>query len=355
MPAQRKNLWLWLAVGAAVLGAKYLFPLLLPFALGAATAAAAEPLVALLNRSAHLPRGAAAGIGVTGALIILSGLLSLMGALAVKEIGALAGALPDVQQTARQGILFLRDWLIGLTQTAPEGIQPQLTGSVLRLFGNSSTVLDQALGQLPALAGAVLGAIPDGALGIGTGILSAFMISARLPAIRDYMARYLDKTAAALPLLRHIRHSLGSWLRAQLLLAAVTFAISSVGLLFLRVSHPLLLGFLIAVVDAVPLLGTGTVLIPWALVELIRRQYGIAAGLFILYAAAALTRTVLEPRLVGKQLGLDPLVTLLALYIGFRLWGIPGMLFAPLTAATAKEIFLARSDPSVLDNPAGRD
>lgn len=352
--SRRNILYIGLGAVAAVLGMKYLFPLLLPFLLGAALAAAAEPLVSLLTRSARMPRGAAAGIGVTATLIALSGILSLLGALAVKQLSALARALPDVQQTAQQGILYLRDWLVGLTQAAPEGIQPQLTQSVLRLFGSSSAVLEQALGHLPAIAKTLLGAIPDGALGLGAGVLSAFMISARMPRIKQALAKRFSKSETYLSLLRHIRKSLGFWLRAQSLLALITFAIGSLGLLLLGIPHPLLLAFLIAVVDAVPLLGTGTVLIPWALVELLRGQYGTAIGLFVLYGVAAMTRTVLEPRLVGKQLGLDPLVTLLALYVGFRLWGILGMILAPLAAATVKEFFSARSDPSVLDNSPGQ-
>ena len=99
---------------------------------------------------------------------------------------------------------------------------------------------------------------------------------------------------------------------------------------------PLWSGF-IAIVDAVPLLGTGTVLIPWSVVSLLQHRQLQAIGLLILYGITFLTRTALEPRLVGRQLGLDPLLTLAALYVGFLFWGIGGMLLAPLTCVVVKE------------------
>ena len=94
-------------------------------------------------------------------------------------------------------------------------------------------------------------------------------------------------------------------------------------------------GFLIALVDAVPLLGTGIIMLPWAAVCFLQQAPVRGIGLVAIYAAAVTTRSILEPRLIGRQMGLDPLVTLLALYLGFRLWGVMGMLLAPMAAATA--------------------
>ena len=90
--------------------------------------------------------------------------------------------------------------------------------------------------------------------------------------------------------------------------------------------------------DAVPLLGTGTILIPWAIFSLLQEKTLQALGLLGLYAIAALTRSALEPRLVGRQLGLDPLVTLIALYAGWWFWGFGGMLAAPLLCVVIKEV-----------------
>ena len=95
---------------------------------------------------------------------------------------------------------------------------------------------------------------------------------------------------------------------------------------------------LVAAVDAIPLLGTGTVLIPWALTKLLQGSPLIAAGLVALYLVAMITRTVLEPRFFGRHLGLDPLVMLVFLYFGYRLWGFLGIVISPLLAATTKAL-----------------
>ena len=110
--------------------------------------------------------------------------------------------------------------------------------------------------------------------------------------------------------------------------------------MLLKISPAPLWALGVAVVDALPVLGSGTVLIPWTLLLLIQGQYGQALGMGLVYLAAVVVRSVLEPRLVGRQLGLDPLVTLAAFYAGYRLWGILGMILAPICAAAARSFFV---------------
>ena len=107
----------------------------------------------------------------------------------------------------------------------------------------------------------------------------------------------------------------------------------------LRRPHAVLLGALIAVVDALPVLGSGTVLLPWAAVSLLRGSGGLALGLTVTYAAAAFARSALEPRLLGRQIGLPPLLTLLSLYAGYRLFGLAGMILLPLAVLLAKQVW----------------
>ena len=101
----------------------------------------------------------------------------------------------------------------------------------------------------------------------------------------------------------------------------LTFFLLTIGFFILRVEFPLLLGALIALVDALPMLGTGTVLVPWGLLVMLQGQTALGLGLIALYGVTSLTRSILEPRMVGRQLGLNPLLTLVALYMGYRLWG----------------------------------
>lgn len=325
---------------AVWLGLKYLLPVLLPFLLGTVLALAAEPVVSLGVHRLRLPRWLSAGVGVTATLVLLITTLWLMGALAVRELGHLAGAIPDIQQTAQQGMTMLQDRLVGIADRAPDGLRSLLTQIVLDFFGSGTALLQRVTDRLPGLLTSLLGWIPDGAVGLGTGILAGFMISARLPRIKQFLARRLPLAwrEKYLPALKRMRKALGGWLKAQLKLMAVTYAIVTVGMLILGISYAPVWALLVALVDAVPVLGTGTVLIPWALVALLQGRALQALGLLCVYGAAMLTRTILEPRLVGKHLGLDPLVTLVFFYVGYKFWGVLGMLLAPMLATAAKSL-----------------
>ena len=336
----RKFLRIAAVLAVIWLGIKYLLPLLLPFIMGTVLALAAEPLVGFVNKKCRFPRGLAAGLGVSATLLLFIGILSMLGALAVKELGNLAGAVPQVADTVQSGMGLMQDWLVSLMARMPESVGSYMTGQVLNFFDGGRLLLDQVLQRVPGVVTSVLGWLPDGLLGIGTGIIAAFMISARLPKIKNALARRLPESwqTKYLPMLRRVRSAVTGWLKAQGKLAAVTWALVSLGFLLLQIPYGPLWALLVALVDAVPLLGTGTVLLPWALVEMLQGNYFMAIGLTVLYAATAVTRAVLEPRLVGRQLGLDPLVTLLALYTGYQLWGILGMVAAPMLATVAKTV-----------------
>lgn len=323
------GLVLWLAV-------RYLLPLLLPFLLGAGLALLAEPMVRLLSRRFPLPRGIAAAIGVSMALCFLSLLLFLLAALAVKELQTLAGILPDFGSMAKKGIASLSGWLQGLTGYAPASLREPLSRSIGEFFSGGTALLDRGVGYVLGLAGGILSHLPDGALGIGTAIISGYMISAKLPGIRKRLASLLprERLGQVPEVLDRIRTALGGWLKAQLKLAAVTWAILCAGFLLLRIPYGFLWALLVAALDAFPVLGTGTILLPWSLICLLQSDTPRSIGLLGIYVVVSLTRSVLEPRLVGRHLGLDPLVTLFALYAGYKLAGLPGMLLAPMAAIT---------------------
>lgn len=324
----------------------YLLEPVLPFLFGAALALLAEPAVRFLQRQLRLPRYAAVGIGLSGSLVLGLSLLVLVCSFLIRELGILAGILPDLEESARSGLQTLEDWLLGLAAGTPEGIRPLLTRTVLGLSGSGSSMMNQALGQLPRLAASLLSHLSSGLVGIGTGLLSAFLISARLPQLQQWFHRRLPESwkNRYLPALKNVRHASFCWLKAQLKLSGLTFFIVAAGLMLLRVSYAPIWAFGIALVDAVPLLGTGIILLPWCLISLVRGETMLAAGLLATYGSAALCRAVWEPRLLGKQLGLDPLLTLIALYFGYRAWGVLGMILSPLLAVAA--MGLVRNSPN---------
>lgn len=345
MPVAFVRKILWTALGLCMLWVfvRFALPVFLPFFAGAALAFAAEPAVSFFTKSIRLPRHLASGIGVTGVLVALITLLSLLGAVIVRELGVLAQTLPDIQQTARDGILSLQDQLIGFADAAPEGVRPLLTETVLRFFSDGTAVMDRLTDRIPGVIGSVLGAVPDGALGIGTGILAGFMISARLPLLRVTLKRRIPEKwkMTYIPALKRIRGVLGGWLKAQLILCLVTYGIVTAGFLLMGIPYGFAWAALVAIVDAVPLLGTGTVLVPCALVSFFQGKSLFAVFYLVIYGISAGVRATLEPRLVGKNLGIDPLITLIAIYGGYRFFGFLGLIFAPMAVSAVQQIINA--------------
>lgn len=324
----------------AWLGVRYLLPIVLPFGLGLIFALLAEPGVRFLKNKLHVPRTAASALAVGSGFVMIFVLVWLVGAAAYKEMTILASGLPAFFEQISAVVTRFRDWALGLAARAPEGLTQSLQLWVGNLFANSSVVLEKTASGVLGFVGNLMSGVPDGALLIGTAVLSSFMISAQLPGLKEKCKGLMSKKRLqkGLSTLRRLKGALMGWLKAQVKLSGVTLGITLVGFFLLRVKNPVFWAIITALVDAVPLLGTGTVLIPWCLVTLLQGQTVRALGLLGVYVTAALTRSMLEPRLVGRHLGLNPLLTLIALYAGYRLWGVAGMIFAPVLAVMARQL-----------------
>lgn len=326
-------LFLWL-------GGKILLPLCFPFLLGLGLALLAEPLVGFLSQRLHLPRALAAGIGVTAAFVGLSMVAALFLGFLVRELGVLARIVPNLTDTVDSGLRLLQSWILSLADRTPPSVRALFQQNVTGLFSGGTAFLEKAFGYVLGLAGAILSRVPDSALSLGTAVISGFMISAKLPRIRRWiLSRFpREKLRPLLATLKRVREAVGGWLLAQLRLAGVTLGLLTAGMLLLRIPYGILWALGICLVDAFPVLGTGTVLLPWAMIAYLQGDRARAIGLLGMYVVISVVRSVLEPKLVGKQLGLDPLVTLFALYVGYKLWGIGGMILSPLLAVTVIQL-----------------
>ena len=147
-------------------------------------------------------------------------------------------------------------------------------------------------------------------------------LRARIPSIKR---QFLDKSSR--------------YLRAYVILLLLTFGELFVGLSILRTPYPLLLAIFISILDILPILGVGTILIPWAAVELLfTKDYYTGVGLLIIYVIITVVRQVTEPRIVGGSLGLHPLLTLISMYVGLKLFGFLGALLAPMAIIVLRSL-----------------
>ena len=320
------------------LGFRYLFPLFLPFLLGLVLALASEPCVKFLQRRLGWQRGPAAFVSVTLTLAALLGLLGLGVTVLVRRTASMARSFSGAAEQVTAGLHTLRSWAVDLAGRAPAGLAEPLTRSVEGVFTDGGGLPERLTGAALDLAGRIAQDLPGFLVTLGTALLAAYMLSARLAALRDRVTALPAWQDRWRPALRRLRDAAGQWLRAQVRLSGVTFCIVLGGFFLLGVRSKLPMALLTALVDAVPLLGTGTVLLPWALVSLLGGEPVRAVGLLGVYATAVLIRSSLEPKLVGRQLGLDPLASLAALYAGWRIWGFWGMVLAPILTVTVKEL-----------------
>ena len=324
---------LWLSV-------TYLLPVSLPFLLGTALALLAEPAVRLLTEQLKLRRAAATAIGVTAVFVLSVTVLTLLATFLMRQLAHIGNFGPQLEQSMTQAITAFRRWLLELAPRMPESIHTLIDHLAEDVLSDSSALFSELLSRLPQIATGLVGNLSEWLLGLLTGIISGYMISLRLPKLRQWLRRRLPERwrSRYLPAVRGMKKTLGGWFVAEMKLAAITFLLLLAGLSLLKVDHSLTLAALITLVDAFPVLGVGTVLVPWSILRFVQNDYVPGIGLLALYAAIWLVRSVLEPRLLGKELGLDPLVTLITIYAGFRLWGLGGMLLAPILAMAVTQI-----------------
>lgn len=341
----RKFLSLFFAFFLAWFAVKLLLPLFSPFLFGTALALAAEPVVSILSGRCRLPRTVSAGIGVSLTFGLTCAVLLVFCAFVIRELKFLAAFLPNLTRTLESSIHILRTRLLGLSHKMPDTVQPILQEHIQNLFSSGTAFLDQSVRYILGFAGNLLSHIPDSALTVGTAVLSAYMISSKLPKIKRLCLRQItqERQKRLIDTLKRLKSVILGWLLAQIKLMGITFALLLPGFQLLRMSNPFWLAIAVSVLDAFPVLGTGTILIPWSLIRFLQGDTAQAVGLLGLYATVSLVRSMMEPKLVGRQLGLDPLVTLVALYAGFQLWGVGGMILAPLLTVTAIQVLPDRN------------
>lgn len=329
------------AVAALWVGVVFLLPLVLPFLIALLLARLAQPLAKFLQGRLGLPRWLAAGSVVLGIFCLAGGAVFLLCRSVCGELMRLSQELPALLQALAGPLERLRQWLRELTDRAPAFLGETLRESIDSLFRSGAGLAEKGSAALLSLAARAVTGLPDLFLFVVTTVLATFMLCAQYDAVLAWAARQLPPSwrEKGRAVLESLRTTLVAWLKAQLKLIGITFLLLTMGLMVLGVSYPLLFGGLIALIDALPVFGTGTVLIPWGLISFLRRDVRRGVGLLLLYGAAYLCRTILEPRLVGQQMGLHPLLTLLALYAGYRLLGVAGMLLFPIGAILLKEFW----------------
>lgn len=337
-----KNIWklLLYALGGILgvwLTARFLLPVGLPFLLGWGVSRLSYPLERQLKK--HIPL--ASFLSVTAVAAAVGGIVWLLGLGLFAGLERLSARLPQLLASLSEPVSGLHAALLRLAERLPDGLSAPAVEWLDQFFAGSSVIAGTLSDWVLSLAGRILRSVPDILLFALTLLLSSYLFSSERAALQAFFARHIPEQwqTRGQKILKKLRIALGGYLKTQLRLSLVILGLTAAGLLLLGRRNALPTALLIAVVDALPVFGVGTVLIPWGVISFLRGNTVLGIGLLVLYALCAVSRAFLEPRFLGKQIGLNPLLTLVALYAGYRLFGILGMILLPFAVILLKQLY----------------
>lgn len=338
---QRGTLWLRLGI-RLVLAAlavwlvlnfgRPLLSLFAPFLFALAAAALLNPLVKRLQKLLGWNRQALT-------LLLLLLLFGLIGGGLALLLYATTGQLVSLVQNwsgLLDNLQAVSDQLEALFAHVLSLMPPQITEIVENagdsLFQWLAEAVPAALGNLGLEAGERAMGLPAFCVALIIFVMATFLLTADYPYLRSRYVQHLDESL--LRFLGQLRSTalgaFGGYVKAEFLLSVGVFFILLVGFFLIRQPYGLLLALGLAVMDFIPIIGAGTVMVPWAFVALFTRDFASAAELMAIWGVIALFRRVMEPKFVGDQTGLSPILSLVSIYVGMKLAGVLGMVFGPV-------------------------
>ena len=302
----------------------------MPFVVGWILALLANPLVRFLERRVKLVRRHGSMLIIIAALAIVIGLFYGAGLLVYREMGSFLADAPEIYQSV---IAEIGDALQNgrkLAEYFPQNLQPPLLAFSDNLDGLFGKLVSRAAEPTVQIAGHVAKSIPNLLVNMVIIILSSYLFLADRESIMRWLKEHLP--AFVFRYIEYMKRDakglIGGYFLAQFRIMCVVALILAAGFLVLGVRYGVLLAFLTAILDFLPIFGTGTVLFPWAVVKLFAGEYAYATGLIQLYILTQVVRQIIQPKIVGESMGLPPLMTLFLLYLGFKLRGLTGMILA---------------------------
>ena len=371
------NTAFWVVILAIVyVVLKYLLKLVMPFFIALIVAAVSRPLARLLSsptgkkkvngetvtrpRRFHLPKNFAAILSVVVLYLLIFGLVILLCVRLVNGAIALFSTLPGwYNDVVLPGLETAAEQVMILAEKADEDLleaaEASLPNIISTLGSGVTKVSVTAISWLSSFAGKVPGLLLNGIICL----IATVFISVDFDRISAFIRRLLP--ARPLEVAEEVKDTLidivWQFIKSYFLIFIITLTEITIGLLIIGVKKPVAIAALIAVFDAFPIVGSGMILLPWAVFTMISGPLWKGIGLAILYAVVVIARQIIEPKIVGKHVGLRPLVTLICMFVGSKLFGVLGLFGLPITAAIIADmesrgvIHLFRNDPV----PAGEE
>lgn len=302
----------------------------MPFVIGWLLSAIASPLVNWLEKRVKIMKKLGSVLIIIGVLAALIFLFYFAGSRLWHEMKSLLENLPAMYEDIERGLDEIGNNMAGFFAMLPTGIQNGWHALVNNLDQTAGELISKISEPTISVAGRAAKGIPSMLIATIVTIISSYFFIAEREEVLVWA-----KKAAPDPIVKrmtmvmdNLKYAAGGYFKAQLKIMAVVFIILTVGFLILNVHFSFVFALLIAFLDFLPFFGTGTALIPWAAYKFMVGDYKMMIGLIILYGVTQLVRQLIQPKLVGDSMGLNPLVTLVLLYMGYKTGGVFGMIFA---------------------------
>ncbi|MBR2381639.1 MAG: sporulation integral membrane protein YtvI [Clostridia bacterium] len=319
---------------------KYLFGYTIPFLIAWGIAYLVYPIANKLSSKIKISRKVCSFLVLLLLLILILSLVYLAVNRLFYEIKNLLQYLTDNGEAIAVQFKNLFDSLFTVGQKLPiinklqdEELVKEITENVnLFIEGVWKKLIDALSSAVPNFATGIVMALPNIVLVSLVTVIACFYFAIDIEAVNSKILSFLPEGTRTFlqKLKKKVGFGLKRYLRAYLILFLITFAELFVGFLILGVDYSFVLAILIAFVDFLPVFGTPAVLLPWGIVLLFMKEYFVGVGMLVLASIIMIVRQVIEPKILGKNLGVHPLVTLITLYVGFELFGIFGMVFLPI-------------------------
>jgi sporulation integral membrane protein YtvI len=321
-----KKKYIVIAIIAALI--LFLIPYAVPLILAFVTAVVLEPLVQYIHSKFKLKRIYAVTITFFLYLIILAFLSYISITVIVEQLIMFVKNIPFF--IASFDISRIESLMVkweNFAERLPIEMVESVESAVISL---KALLIDIAKRTTEGLF-TILSSIPEFLFQFLVYVIAVFLFSSELPKIYQKINQSLEKKTKmkVTILLSQLNKVLVGFLKAQIILSGVTFALAYIGLILLDSSYPVVLSLLIVLVDLLPILGTGSFIVPWAIYCYINGDGATAIGLIILFLVITVVRRVIEPKIFSTNLGISALAALVSMYIGFQLLGFIGLLAGP--------------------------
>lgn len=308
--------------------------LLAPFILAGIIAFLIEPLVTFFETKLKIRRKIASLLSLLSFLIVFGTLISLAIYKIIIELAKLSYSLPGYFKNIdiNNEILYWKNFGTGIYLKVPPESALLIQDRLNKTIADISAYATQFVTSILTFMLNFIKVFPETFIFIIITIISIYFISSDREKIRNFILKQFPESwASKLSGLKNdIFFALIGFIKAQLMLITVTFIIASIGLSIIGIEYAVTLAIIIGIAELIPVVGTGSIFIPWIIVEAFSNNPSIAVWLAVIFVLGVVVRQVIEPKIIGTQIGMYPLVALISIYVGLGLFGVFGMILGPI-------------------------